>query len=86
MRKINFFLRTIFLVIVLSPISLFSQTSTIMVTATTEREILSTTNFEPIKSISISDDRVLSLAHDIGSYFFLTEEGAPNTAINIFFS
>jgi hypothetical protein len=61
-----YFLLAISLIAILFSNSLFAQTSTMMNTATTEREILSTTNFKPIKSISISADRVLSLAQYFG--------------------
>ncbi len=64
--KKAFFLLAISLIATLLSNSLFAQTSTQMSIATTEREILSTTNFEPVKSVSISDDRVISLAQYFG--------------------
>ena len=64
--KRAYFLLAISLIAILFSNSLFAQTSTIMSVSTTEREIPSTTTFEPIKSINISNDRILSLAQDFG--------------------
>ena len=61
-----YFLLAISLIAILFSNSLFARTSTIMSVATTEREIPSTTTFEPIKSINISNDQILSLAQEFG--------------------
>ena len=66
MKRVYFLLLVVSLIAILFSNSSFAQTSTIMSATATIREIQQTFNFNPIKSVNISDDRVLSLAQAFG--------------------